>query len=81
MYLVVDDDKRTMLWDEEPAYFLDYGRWTRPGAAIMDSIFFPPLKKIAADLGLTPGREGILRVDFVLRPAATPPAEDDKNKR
>ena len=81
MYLVVDKNKRTSLWERRPVYFSGWSRWHRPGTAILDNMNFPPLKKIAADLGVIPGREGIQEVDFILRPTAVPPARDDRNKR
>ena len=74
MYLVVDKKGYTSLWEEKPKYFLPHpgsslsDTWGRPGSSITNSIIFPPLRKIAADLGITPGKEGILAVDFILRP-------------
>ena len=68
MYLVVDKNKRTSRWEEKPAYFSSLERWGGPGSPILGVAFFPPLEKIAADLGVVPGREGILEVDFILRP-------------
>ncbi len=83
LYLTVDADGTTKLWEHTPHYFRIPGGWERPSPAAMRFAEFlqarfhlfvlhwlyEPLPKIALALGIKPGPKGIMEVTLEIKPA------------